>query len=521
MFAMSGIPICWDQGSAGTVATLPGFQEAFGISSSSSPTQISNYVSLVYIGCGFGAAASFFINDRLGRLWSFRLYAFIWILGQMIATGSGGSLGALYTSRIVSGLGIGALTVLGPISLVEIAPTEIRGLITVWFSIGMLLSLFVAAFCNYGIFLHVPAGRLQYQIVWFSPCIFMALVCLASFFGCICESPRWLFLVGQSDQGTASLAMLRGLPVDHPRVANELEEIKEQIKKEQGQFGIGANSSSWTGIKAIIKEAFTVKANIRRVQQVILSYALAQLSGANSVTTYFVPILNLVGIGDADDQTRSLFLTAMYSFAKFWFTIIASFFFIDALGRRRSMYVGVIIQMVSDVYIGVFLKYKQADQVSGSAGQAAIAMIFLHGFGYAVGLLVLPYVFVAEVWPNQLRSFGAALGQTFHWWFFFGISKATPSILSSMDNWGAFLFFAGWCFVSLIYVFFVVPELAGQSLEEIDAIFEGPWYLAYRTSKNQVKQQSDTLHGLPRVDTSSNASERGGKEQPKVSSDLV
>lgn len=95
--------------------------------------------------------------------------------------------------------------------------------------------------------------------------------------------------------------------------------------------------------------------------------------------------MNLIGIGDADDQTRSLFLTGMYSFAKFWFTVIASFFFIDALGRRRSMFVGVIIQMVSDVYIGVFLKYKQEDQVSGSASQAAIAMIFLHGFGYAVG----------------------------------------------------------------------------------------------------------------------------------------
>lgn len=52
--------------------------------------------------------------------------------------------------------------------------------------------------------------------------------------------------------------------------------------------------------------------------------------------------------------------------------------------------------------------------------------------------------------------------------------------------------------MSLIYVFFVVPELAGQSLEEIDAIFEGPWYLAYRTSKNQKKQQSGMLHGVPR-----------------------
>ena len=50
----------------------------------------------------------------------------------MIATGSNGSLEALYAARVISGLGIGALTVLGPISLVEIAPKEVRGLITVW-----------------------------------------------------------------------------------------------------------------------------------------------------------------------------------------------------------------------------------------------------------------------------------------------------------------------------------------------------------------------------------------------------
>lgn len=109
----------------------------------------------------------------------------------------------------------------------------------------------------------------------------------------------------------------------------------------------------------------------------------------------------------------------------------------------------------------------------------------------SAGLLVLPYVFGAEVWPNHLRSFGAALAQTFHWFFFFGINRGVPSLLSRTDDWGAFLFFAGWCFLSLVYVFLVVPETAGLSLEQTDALFKGPWLIAYRSKK--------TLHSEPSV----------------------
>lgn len=69
-----------------------------------------------------------------------------WIIGQIIATFSMGNLGTLYAARIVSGLGIGALTVVGPMSLVEVAPAEFRGLIASWFSVVMLLSLTVSVF---------------------------------------------------------------------------------------------------------------------------------------------------------------------------------------------------------------------------------------------------------------------------------------------------------------------------------------------------------------------------------------
>lgn len=103
----------------------------------------------------------------------------------------------------------------------------------------------------------------------------------------------------------------------------------------------------------------------------------------------------------------------------------------------------------------------------------------------AAGLLVLPYVFGAELWPNSIRSFGSALSQAFHWLFFFAVLRATPSILSSMHQWGAFIFFAGWCFLSLLYVYFGVPETSGLPIEQLDELFEGPWWKAYASAKSQ------------------------------------
>lgn len=104
-------------------------------------------------------------------------------------------------------------------------------------------------------------------------------------------------------------------------------------------------------------------------------------------------------------------------------------------------------------------------------------------------------MFGAELWPNQIRSFGAAFAQFFHWLFFFGINKATPSLLAQTNNWGAFIFFAGWCFVALVYVYFTVPETAGKGLENQDALFEQPLWKAYKTSR-QMKRRHEVIDSL-------------------------
>lgn len=333
-------------------------------------------ISFVWISCGLASFLCVFLNDRLGRLWSLRLYTVVYIVGQLIATFSKGNIGALYAARLVSGAGIGPLTVTGPLSIVEIAPTEARGLLTVWFSIVMLASLTLSTFLTYGVYVNMESIRLQYQLVYFFPNLLLGLVLVSSFF--LSESPRWLFLKGRDDEAVVELVRLRGLPASHPRVADELVSIREQITREHELYGSG---SSW---KSVLREAFCVKANLRRIYLAFMSYALAQMSGANVVTSYLVKIFDLLGMGG--DTAKQLFLSSMYSLAKFWFTVIASFFFIDALGRRKSLFIGIILQLASHLYLGIFIKYRQEGDVSGSASQVALAAIFIHGFGYAVGM---------------------------------------------------------------------------------------------------------------------------------------
>lgn len=259
-------------------------------------------------------------------------------------------------------------------ALVEISPAEIRGLLTSWYVVAVSLALIVSNFCVYGIFKHVPAGRLQYQIAWFAPCIYMALCILSSFF--LCESPRWLLLVGRRSEAIQTLVRIRGVLADHPRVETEIREIEEDIAKSRAE-----NPSSFM---TMAKELLTIPSNLRRLQQVLVPYALAQLSGANSITSYFIPIMKIVGQA-SEDTSESIFLSGMYCLAKLFFTLIASFLFIDALGRRKSLLVGVAIQMLSHIYIGVYIKKTQEGPVSTAASQGAIAALFIHAYGYAVG----------------------------------------------------------------------------------------------------------------------------------------
>ena len=187
---------------------------------------------------------------------------------------------------------------------------------------------------------------------------------------------RWLMIVGRREQASNLLSKLRGLGLDHERVRHEIDEIQASVQLSNG-------SEEKPTLLDIVKETFTKRSNLRRLQQTLVSYALAQLSGANSITSYFVPYMAIISPGGG--TTRDIFLSGMYGFSKFWFSMLASFVFIDAFGRRNSLFIGASLQMVSDIYIGIFIRYQQHGPVSLAASECAVAMLFIHALGYSIG----------------------------------------------------------------------------------------------------------------------------------------
>ncbi|KAI9151508.1 Quinate permease [Paramyrothecium foliicola] len=484
----------WDEGSAASITSLASFAREYQIDDST----ISNIVSLVNVGAGVGAFLSFFLNDRIGRIWSMRLYQSTYAVGSLISCFSYGNQGALYVGRIVAGLGIGACTVVGPMSIAELAPKDIRGLLTLWLNVCMLASQALGSFTVLGCSQNIsPALNLQYQVPWFVQTFVPAISIVCSFF--ICESPRWLAINGRMEDARATLYLLRGLPENDVSLQLEYAQLATHLENEN-------ETNPQDGYWAIIKETFSKRSNLRRVQLTIVAYILAQFSGANSITNYLPTIFGYIGV---QGTSAKIYSTGLYAVAKLVFCFAASLFIVDVLGRRKSLMLGVSVQMLCHAYLAGYLKHFIEDPSSmpSAASDVAIAVIYIHAFGWAVGLYTLPYLFGAELWPNRIRSFGGALSQCFHWLFYFAITKATPSILNSMAIWGAFVFFLAWCVVAFVYTLFLVPETRGLSLDEMDALFERPMYMmrhplvlggdeeSFRQEKNQMQAKSGHFEG--------------------------
>jgi hypothetical protein len=112
--------------------------------------------------------------------------------------------------------------------------------------------------------------------------------------------------------------------------------MSTQISHEVAEFGEPTLSST-------LRETFLIRSNLRRVQLTVVAFILAQMSGAKAITNYLPTIFGLVGVSNSDVQ---IFSSGFYGMDKLICCIFASLFFVDAVGRRKSLLIGITIQML-------------------------------------------------------------------------------------------------------------------------------------------------------------------------------
>ncbi|KAM0332348.1 hypothetical protein ACHAQA_002625 [Verticillium albo-atrum] len=487
VWGFSGVAKGFDEGNIASLVIMDSFKERFGIAHQTDAEYANTkgwIVAIATAGAVFGCLACVWLTQRLGRTRTFQLFTVIYIGGCFGQAFSNGSLAALYISRIISGVGIGATTVLPSIYITEIAPQSIRGLLTLQYTCCQQLGVVFGFFFNYGITRYHPGTDLQWQL----PTALQVVPAIIWGFGTFFtpETPRFLLMKGRRSEALAVLCRFRGLPEDHPYVEAEFSGIDAQLNHE---MEIVAGASTFD----LIKETFTDVPNRRRFTLMFACHVFGQWSGANAITQYSPTIFGYLGI----QGTEARFLaTGLYAFLKFVSVLIFSIFVIDFIGRRRSLMTGVTMQIITLAYVGGYLGVTNGwsvERIESSASamaasRTAIAAIYFHAVAWSIGWFSIPYLVSAEVFPIRIRSINVSILMAVHWAMYFGCSRAMPSLLAATDRYGAFIFFLSICSISLVYVFFALPETSGRSLESMDKLFERPWYtvrqIAYPTAED-------------------------------------
>ncbi|KIW19823.1 hypothetical protein PV08_00398 [Exophiala spinifera] len=493
--SFSGVAKGFDEGNIASVVVMPIFMKKFGLDSQSDAEYANTkgwIVSIATAGAVFGCLICSWLNTRFGRKKTLLIYTIIYMGGIFGQTFSNGSLAALYVSRVIAGFGIGGTTVVPSVYLSEIAPRPIRGLMTVQYAACQQLGVVFGFFFNYGITKYHKNTELQWQLPTALQLVPAAIWGIGTLF--ILESPRWLMSVNRQSDAIRNLTRLRHLPEDHPYVREELAAINLQILHEVEVVG---GASQWS----LMKETFSTVQNRRRFFLMLGAHTFSQWSGANAITQYSPTILGYLGI----TGTEVKFLTTgIYGIVKFVSTLLFALFIVDFIGRRRSLITGICLQITTLIYIAGYLgatngmsaSYISSHSVIENASTVAIVAIFLHAVAWSIGWFSAPYLINSEIFPIRIRSFNMSVMMAFHWLYYFGCSRAMPSLLAATDRYGAFIFFASICIISLVFVFFCMPETSGRSLESMDALFERPLYrireIAYPT-KEDLERAAD-LH---------------------------
>ncbi|MDI9336836.1 MAG: sugar porter family MFS transporter [Alphaproteobacteria bacterium] len=390
-----------------------------------SPQMHGRAISSALMGTIVGAAFGNIPSNRLGRkktLFLVGILFFVTSIGAALAW----NVYVFILFRFLGGIAIGASSVVAPVYISEIAPAKHRGKMVMAFQINIVAGILLAYLTNYLIDLYITQAGWRWMLG------IVALPSLLFSVGLIFvpESPRWLILYQHnSDAAKKILACIED------NVEQAIENIKKSVQ----------NNMSHT--KFFQKKYFT---------PIFLSFLIAffnQVSGINAVIYYAPRIFQMTGLG----SSSALLSTIGIGVVNFISTILG-WYLIDRYGRRFLMYIGSFGYIISLGMI-TYCFYNQ---------QFTLVPTFIYIFilSHAIGQGAVIWVFIAEIFPNEIRSQGMSWGCMVHWIFATLISDQFTNITHHFGATSIFGFFAFMMILQLLFVWKLMPETKGVSLEK-------------------------------------------------------
>ena len=132
-----------------------------------------------------------------------------------------------------------------------------------------------------------------------------------------------------------------------------------------------------------------------------------------------------------------------------------------------------------------------------AAGNAAIFFIFWLVVNYAMPYGPVGWIVTAESSSLDIRAKGVAIGSAVNWIMNFAVAQVTPVMIDNI-GYKTFIVFMCFCVAGLAWVFFVLPELKGLTLEEIDGVFADEASVEDRLRRERIADELG-LHYMANV----------------------
>jgi len=417
-------------------------------------------VSSALYGCLFGALASGYLTKKISRKYTLLCSAALFILSAW-GSGISNSLLELSIYRIIGGLGVGMASMAAPMYIAEISPPKERGQMVSYYQLAIVIGFFVVFLVTYLIGngsvnffssfnennLHSWNVEQGWRIMFWSELMPAGIFFVLLFF--VPHTPRWLILKKRTDEASEVLIRI----FSNEKAARlELENIELSFSETKQHHRVTLASQ---GVAFILFIG-------------IMLSIFQQTTGINVILFYGAEIFtNVFGYGPEDALKQQLWLAGV----NLAFTFIA-IFTIDKWGRKPLLLTGITGMFLGLSILALTIYSNQMGLVSLLA-----ILLFIGSFAMSMGPVV--WVLLSEIFPNTIRSVAMSIAVAAQWLFNAFATNSFPVINGSQLNNDLFngvlpyIIFSSFCFIAFLFVWRLVPETKGKTLEELEALWTG------------------------------------------------
>ena len=420
------------------------------------------------IGCIIGSALSGFLATNLGRKRSLiiaGLLFFISALGSMEpeflffehGTPTFSLLITFNIYRVIGGLGVGLASAICPMYIGEVAPSSIRGMLVSWNQFAIIFGQLVVYFVNFFILgdhiqpivedMGKGLAALDPKAVWTVETgwrymfgseavpagLFALLICFVP------ETPRYLVSIGRDDVAQRILAKING--------SSKAQQILQDIKDTM-----------------VVKTEKLMTYGFVCIFVGIMLSVFQQAVGINAVLYYAPRIFGDMGMDNP------MILTVFMGVVNILFTLVA-IFTVEKWGRKPLLIWGSIGMAIGALGVAATFGHAGMEFVT-----AASIMIYAASFMFSWGPIT--WVLIAEIFPNTIRGGAVAIAVAFQWIFNFIVSSTFVPMFNmhltegdDFGHWFTYGLYGFICLLAALFVWKLVPETKGKTLEDMTAMW--------------------------------------------------